>query len=255
VRGGACGSVTFIQRFGSALNLTPHFHALVLDGVYEGSARAPGRFRPLDPPETDDVARVLAGTARRIRRRLEAPGNEEGEDRLAEDEPLLAMLAAASIRSRIATGPEAGAPWRRLGDRVRRDEPARGRGGPGTGPPATRAPLPLRGTSASGSRTPRGAEGRPARLSVEDAVARWNDARRDGADGAARAAGAAGSASPSASGSIPRGARPVCEWAGSGSAGRDKRRARSGRQRRAIDGWLRRSDPRSGRGSEGKVEP
>ena len=118
VRRGACGSVTFIQRFGSALNLTPHFHTLVIDGVYEGGASTPGRFRPLDPPETDDVARVLAGTARRIRRRLEALGIEEGEDRLAEDEPLLAMLTAASIRSRIATGPEAGASWRRLGDRV-----------------------------------------------------------------------------------------------------------------------------------------
>jgi hypothetical protein len=115
---GLCGSVTFIQRFGSALNLTPHFHALVLDGVYEGTAGSPGRFHPLDPPETDDVARVLAGTARRIRRRLESSGEEEGEDRLAEDDPLLALLSAASIRSRIATGPEAGAPWRRLGDRV-----------------------------------------------------------------------------------------------------------------------------------------
>jgi hypothetical protein len=31
------------------------------------------------------------------------------------------MLGAASIRSRIATGPESGEPWRRLGDRV---EPA-----------------------------------------------------------------------------------------------------------------------------------
>lgn len=30
----------------------------------------------------------------------------------------MAMLGAASIRSRIATGPEAGSPWRRLGDRV-----------------------------------------------------------------------------------------------------------------------------------------
>ena len=118
IKAGACGSVTFIQRFGSALNLTPHFHTLVLDGVYEGGASTPGRFRPLDPPETEDVARVLAGTARRIRRRLEALGIEEGEDRVADDEPLLAMLTAASIRSRIATGPEAGSPWRRLGDRV-----------------------------------------------------------------------------------------------------------------------------------------
>jgi hypothetical protein len=37
---------------------------------------------------------------------------------LASDDPLLAMLTAASIRSRIATGPEAGERWRRLGDRV-----------------------------------------------------------------------------------------------------------------------------------------
>jgi hypothetical protein len=31
---GQCGSVTFIQRFGSALNLNVHFHTLALDGVY-----------------------------------------------------------------------------------------------------------------------------------------------------------------------------------------------------------------------------
>ncbi|MAE69653.1 MAG: hypothetical protein CME06_04185, partial [Gemmatimonadetes bacterium] len=115
---GLCGSVTFIQRFGSALNLTPHFHALVLNGVYEGAAHDPGCFLVLDPPETDDVARVLAGTARRIRRRLERSGAEMDEDPISADNPLMAMLGAASIRSRIATGPEAGEPWRRLGDRV-----------------------------------------------------------------------------------------------------------------------------------------
>jgi hypothetical protein len=118
IRGGVCGSVTFIQRFGSALNLTPHFHTLLLDGVYEGPAHSPGRFQALDPPETEDVARVLAGTARRIRRQLERSGVETDEDPIAADDPLLAMLGAASIRSRIATGPESGEPWRRLGDRV-----------------------------------------------------------------------------------------------------------------------------------------
>ena len=73
------------------------------------------------PPETEDVARVLAGTARRIQRVLERDGIDGEDDSLAEDDPLMAMLGAASIRSRIATGPEAGEPWRRLGDRV---EPA-----------------------------------------------------------------------------------------------------------------------------------
>jgi hypothetical protein len=42
VRNGHCGAVTAIQRFGSALNLAPHFHSLILDGVYPGPAHAPG---------------------------------------------------------------------------------------------------------------------------------------------------------------------------------------------------------------------
>ena len=118
VRGGLCGAVSFIQRFGSALNLTPHFHSLVLDGVYPGPAYRPGPFLPLAPPETEDVARVMAGTARRVMRLLEARGLERGDDALATDDPLRATLMAASVRSRIASGPEAGLPWRRLGDRV-----------------------------------------------------------------------------------------------------------------------------------------
>ena len=115
---GQNGSVTFIQRFGSALNLTPHFHTLVLDGVYPGASHDLGSFMPLPPPETEDVARVLAGTARRILRVVARRGLDPNEDSLASDDPLLAMLTAASIRSRIATGPEAGERWRRLGDRV-----------------------------------------------------------------------------------------------------------------------------------------
>ena len=110
LRGGLCGAVTFIQRFGSALNLTPHFHSLVLDGVYPGPAYRPGPFLPLAPPETEDVARVMAGTARRVMRLLET----RGDDPIATNDPLLATLMAASVRSRIASGPEAGQRWRRL---------------------------------------------------------------------------------------------------------------------------------------------
>jgi hypothetical protein len=51
-------------------------------------------------------------------RLLEKRGLENEDDQLATDDPLLATLMAASVRSRIATGPEAGQPWRRLGDRV-----------------------------------------------------------------------------------------------------------------------------------------
>ena len=120
VRKGNCAAVTFIQRFGSALNLTPHFHSLVLDGVYAGPAHSPGPFLPLPPPETEDVERVMAGTARRVMRLVERRRQGSGldDDAAADDDPLLATLMAASVQSRIATGPEAGQRSRRLVDRV-----------------------------------------------------------------------------------------------------------------------------------------
>ncbi len=126
VKAGLCGAVTAIQRFGSALNTNPHFHSIVLDGVYGGPPHAPGPFLPLPPPRLEDVTRVMAGTARRVIRLLEKRGLENEHDPLATDDPLLATLIAASVRSRIATGPEAGQPWRRLGDRVDPVEPGEG---------------------------------------------------------------------------------------------------------------------------------
>ena len=120
-----CGAVTFIQRFGSALNLNVAFHTLALDGAYAhtlGRGQAP-RFLPLPPPHADAVARVLAGTARRIRRLIEERAGEE-EDALARDAPLLALLASVSLRTRIASGARRGEPWRRLGDRVEPRESA-----------------------------------------------------------------------------------------------------------------------------------
>lgn len=124
VRAEQCGAVTFIQRFGSALDLNLHFHTLALDGVYNYTAGSgqPTRFLPLPAPEPHEVARVLASAARRIERVLSARAGDDAEA-LARDEPLLALLAAASLRTRVAIGSHRGEPWRRLGDRV---EPADG---------------------------------------------------------------------------------------------------------------------------------
>jgi len=128
VRSGQSGAVTFVQRFGSAAaNLNPHFHTLALDGVYEISRDGPSRFHPLPPPGSEEVARVVATTARRVSRLLETRGlgaeaDPDECDPLARDEPLLASLAAASLQGRIATGPCAGQRLLRLGDRVEPDE-------------------------------------------------------------------------------------------------------------------------------------
>jgi hypothetical protein len=58
------GAVTFVQRFGDALNLNVHVHALVLDGVFE--ARGRGGFRPAPPPDRLELERVLRRVARRL---------------------------------------------------------------------------------------------------------------------------------------------------------------------------------------------
>jgi len=126
IRADQCGAVTFLQRFGSAMNLNLHFHTLAIDGAFVYEADAAGsksrpEFIALNKPSPDEVARVLAGTARRITRLLERRLATDEEDDLARNEPLLARLAQASIHTRIATGPETGERWQRLGDRVEPD--------------------------------------------------------------------------------------------------------------------------------------
>jgi len=76
-----CGAVTFVQRFGSALNANLHFHTLVLDGAYARTERPPTRFFALPSPSRDEVGRVLAGTARRITRLLESGAARYGLNR------------------------------------------------------------------------------------------------------------------------------------------------------------------------------
>jgi hypothetical protein len=66
-----CGSVTFVQRFGSALNLNPHFHVLMLDGVYAcGEAGAAPVFVPAPPLRDADVQRIVETAAHRLVRLL-----------------------------------------------------------------------------------------------------------------------------------------------------------------------------------------
>ncbi len=49
------GTVTLIQRFGSALNLNVHFHLLVLDGVCRREGEGRLRFVPVPSPSTEEL--------------------------------------------------------------------------------------------------------------------------------------------------------------------------------------------------------
>jgi hypothetical protein len=120
------GSVTFIQRFGSALNLNLHFHVIVLEGVYldrTAQGRKP-RFVTGEPPTDADIAAVVQKISRRVIRKLRHLGYLEagsddavatGYDPLMSDEPALARTTAASVQQRIAFGERAGQQVRRIG--------------------------------------------------------------------------------------------------------------------------------------------
>jgi hypothetical protein len=120
VAGGRGGAVVFVQRFGSALNLNVHFHALVLDGVVTcGPPFSRAVFHPAAPLEDEDVEHLTEVLRRRITRYLQRGGHlpREAGDAASPpepEEPLLAELAAASIQGRVATGPERGTRVTRL---------------------------------------------------------------------------------------------------------------------------------------------
>jgi len=112
-----------VQRCGDALNLAPHFHSLVINGVYAADENGQPEFHELSPPEDADVVRVAALVAERVesllKRRGLGPCDDPGTaDALGRDEPGLAAIYSASIRGRIASGPRAGNRVMTVGDQV-----------------------------------------------------------------------------------------------------------------------------------------
>ena len=86
------GVVTFIQRFGLALSLNIHLHLLALDGAYTFAAGRAGALA-VDPDEKGASPYL----------NLERP-----------DDDALAVLESASVRCRIAVGPNGGRKTLRL---------------------------------------------------------------------------------------------------------------------------------------------
>ena len=130
VADGRGGAVAVIQRFGGALNLNVHVHALVLDGVFAKDDGGTLVCHPAARLTALDVAEVLATVEPRIRRLLDRRGlgDDDGgtpEDPWADASPVLAGLAAASVQRIVGTGPRRGARVRRVGGR--RPRPCRPR--------------------------------------------------------------------------------------------------------------------------------
>lgn len=120
------GSITFIQRFGSACNLNTHFHLVALEGVYTQphTEDAIPRFVAFEPPTDQEVCEVIEKIATKTIKFLRKKSylREEGEevlrpdlDPLFQDHPGMTEAMAASIQSKIAFGERAGGKVRRVG--------------------------------------------------------------------------------------------------------------------------------------------
>ncbi len=108
--GAQSGAVTLIQRFGSALNLNPHFHMLYLNGVYD----AMGYFWPVKPPTSEELDTITHTIATRVVRFLERAGylvrdpEHEYLDLMPDEDDAMNAIVGASITYRLAFGPNAG---------------------------------------------------------------------------------------------------------------------------------------------------
>jgi len=110
------GSISFTQRAGSALNLNPHFHVLLLDGVY-AEVNGIVRFRNIDAITDDEVAWLCENIAKKVMKHLIKEGylDKDGEvvqnpmmDELFQENEAITTAAYASIAGKIAFGPNAG---------------------------------------------------------------------------------------------------------------------------------------------------
>jgi hypothetical protein len=84
-------AITFVQRFGSSLNLNVHLHVVVVDGVFSRE-RADLAFTPASPPTRAEMTAVV----RKVRRRIEKLQTNDGNE--------LQLPLAACVRVALAPG-------------------------------------------------------------------------------------------------------------------------------------------------------
>lgn len=88
------GCVLEIQRFADGARLYPHAHALVPEGVFVANGEGQtARFLRQDPPDDDDVERVVGRIEHRLTRVLDRWRATRNEDDDSDDAPLLPAYA------------------------------------------------------------------------------------------------------------------------------------------------------------------
>lgn len=117
------GTISFTQRWGSALNLNPHMHVLSLDGVYHMVQDKP-RFELLSSISDEEVQNIITQISHDVIGYLRKRGflSLEGElvqhpspDKTFEDSEAISLATQSSLSGKIAFGPNAGKYVTRIG--------------------------------------------------------------------------------------------------------------------------------------------
>ncbi len=90
------GVVTFIQRFGSALNLNVHFHAMIPDGIFYKINDDDYEFSRLPEPTQEELYFLVGKIQKRVLQLIEKTSKEDS-DQICFDDNALTDLAAMSI--------------------------------------------------------------------------------------------------------------------------------------------------------------
>ena len=116
-----CGSVSVVQRFGSALNLNVHFHCLMMDGVYAFDPKTKNiGFHRFGKMTTKDVEDLVVRIASKAERWLDKRGYGQHDEVFDDPDDAMGLIQGASIAGRVATG-------RRAGQKARRVQRIKGR--------------------------------------------------------------------------------------------------------------------------------
>ena len=110
------GSVSFVQRFGSLLNLHPHFHILFTDGCFVIGKAGKDSFLRLEINDESLIQELLASIVEGITLKLETLSESDAVI-ITEDLASVGEASSASVRHRIAFGARKGQRVRKLGYR------------------------------------------------------------------------------------------------------------------------------------------
>lgn len=108
------GAITFIQRFGSALNLNVHFHTLMTDGAYIPQKDQTYQFIRLPHPAHEELQQLVNKIKLKIERKIKKL-NLEQTDQMPFEEESLEDITQISITHKSAFGDRQGQQLRQYG--------------------------------------------------------------------------------------------------------------------------------------------